>query len=133
MSRFSLEQIAVSALEEPEFERIKGFCQRFIKQVVREKYGIKFDRYAQPTAHLSYLAWKKTRYAVDADRGSRPNDILYWKASILRPVGHVALRCTGNVIIENSVFHWTKAWGAKGFRDLSKLPKPDLIVRLPRD
>jgi hypothetical protein len=131
--RFSLQQIAVSAMDKPRFERIRGFCQRFVKQCIREKYGARFDAFHKGNAHLSYRAWRNSPYAVEPSRGSQPNDILYWKASPRRPVGHVAIRAAGNIIVENSIVHNTKARGGKGTRDIRDLDEPDLIVRLPGD
>lgn len=130
MSR-ALELRAITAIDDPDFETEPGYCQRFVRQCIQSVYGSRFDKYHDESADASLKLWKKSPYAVDPSRGSVPGDILYFRERPGRKNGHVVIRVTGNKAAENSTVHSDPVNGGKGYRPLSKLGKPDLIVRLP--
>jgi hypothetical protein len=126
-----LDVIAIAALDDPTFETTRGFCQRFVKEVVFAKYGFRFFGFAKGSAHASMLAWQTSPYALPGQNSSIPGDILYYREKFLRKNGHVVIRIAGNLVAENSTAHKGGARGGKGTRALSRLGTPDLIVRLP--
>lgn len=131
MPNRTLELAAIAAVEDDAFETKPSYCQRFVRQVIQSEYGGRFDKFHKDTADASMKAWAKSPYAVHPDRGSVPGDILYWRETPSRRHGHVGVRVTGNKIAENSYVHQGNQNGAKGYRPLSALGKPDLIVRIP--
>lgn len=109
----------------------KSFCYRLVRQDVQILYGHRYDRYHKATAHLSYLAWKKSKWARDPKLGIEPGDIMLWKGTSWNPAGHAAIALPNWMLAENSTVHWPGPLWGKGFRDRRRVRACDLIVRLP--
>jgi hypothetical protein len=125
-----LDEAATAAIKTGDYEKAPSMCQRFVRQVVRTVYGPRFDQFRGPSAKASADLWRGSQYAIDPKRGSLPGDVLYWEEGH-GPSGHVAIRVTGNRIVENSVVHHNGERGSIGTRELWQLGTPSLIVRLP--
>ncbi len=130
MSKILAEQ-AIIALNDPQFVREPGMCQKFVRQCVQALYGAEYDEFRAGSAKAAAELWENSRFAVDPKRGSLPGDILYWTSQRHGRHGHTAIRIFGNSVAENSIIHHHPKIGGKGIRPLVDLDRPDLIVRLP--
>ena len=110
-----LAAVAKKAITSARFTSAPGMCQRFVRQVVQEAKGSRYDVFHGVSAEQSRRAWSKTIYAVDPERGSTIGDILYKRGTEKNPFGHVGIRIAGNRVAENSTVH-DGANGAKGTR-----------------
>jgi cell wall-associated NlpC family hydrolase len=126
-----LEAQALVAIHDEDFEGAPGWCQRFVRQIIQKLYGHQFDKYFEATADQTMEQWRSSPYAVAPKHGSVPGDILFWRETEHRKNGHVAIRVHNNKVAENSTVHKHNPRGSKGYRLLSQLEEPDLIVRLP--
>jgi hypothetical protein len=123
---------AENAVYDDDFVRTSRMCQRFVRQVRQSLTGERYNRFDKSTAHLTAKALEKSVYIVESVHGSVPGDFFYWYGTVDQPSGHAAIRVYGNRIAENSFVHVGRGNdGAKGFRKLSEIRAPDLIVRYP--
>ena len=125
----SLAGIAARAVNDRRFIESRGMCAAFQRQVVQAKYGTLFDKYFyKGTAHGQMQAFRNSPFVVTAEIKS--GDLLFWAATHNQPEGHAAIAGSNHGIIENSSIHYGSDRNGKGFRSLSDMRKPDLIVRL---
>lgn len=132
----TLAQAAVDAVTDPNVEGDKGFCSKFVRQVVARVYG---DRYA---ALFGASAIKSGQNFLEADLADsiglqeslhhKPEvgDILF-KLRHAGPFGHVGICVAGGKVAENSSTSIGRVSGAKGFRTLLQYGAYDAIGRLP--
>jgi hypothetical protein len=126
----TLDQQALVALHDPAFEKMPGYCQRFVRQCIEALYGDDYERFEASSALRAAKRWRQSDFAHDPRNGSQIGDILYYEHGH-GPFGHVAIRVPGNQVAENSVVHRSRKNGGKGTRTLEAVGEPSLIVRLP--
>lgn len=122
---------AEQALTDDAFERDAGMCQRFVRQVVQDVAGRRFDHFWGSTAENTARRFAKTGFVVPNGGYGQPGDLLYWRGTKNQTAGHVGIRIKGDRIAHNSVTdkHDT-ASGYKGRRDIKGLRMPDMVIRL---
>ena len=82
-----LAAVAIKAVTDPAFERRKGFCSRFVREVVASVYG---DRYADVFGRSALATaddFSRSGLTVEASATPDPGDILF-KTSVAGPFGH---------------------------------------------
>lgn len=106
-----------------------GMCWAWVRRGTVEPLGL-----PSPGAGLDAkgaAAWyKRNGFAVknaDGFENSLPGDLIFWTDG---KHGHAAIRIAGNKVTKNSSTHSTGGSDARGTRPISKLRKPDIIVRL---
>lgn len=122
--------VAVDMVTQCPFADEPGNCQRFVRRCYEVLFADMLEAYHQPTAHLAAMRWRKSRFAVPGTTWGVAGDIYYWYATANQRAGHAAIRVLGNRVAENSTVHEKGKLGGRGFRALSQLRQPDLIVRL---
>lgn len=126
--------LADAAIELQDDERITdvpGMCQKAQRQLLFIVYGPLFEPYRAATAHLSALRWQYSPFVVRSSVWGTAGDIFYWFDARNRPHGHTGVRVPTNRLWENSIVHGKGKSGGKGYRKLSQLTPPDLIIRIP--
>lgn len=139
MANNKLAKTAVAGLTaESGFEKISGYCMRYVRQCIQKTHGHKYDKYFRPSAVESMEAFRNSPYAVKVDPnqpggGSVAGDILFKGTRTSGKYGHVGIRVPGNKVAENSSSHINEAGDrdARGTRSLEAYGKFELIVRLP--
>jgi hypothetical protein len=110
--------------------REKGYCQKFVRQILESVYQKKYAPYmkasAKVTAHAFLNAGLGVRYNGQA---LEPGDILF-KTVGSGGFGHVGV-WTGSKVAENSSYHARRDSDARGFRSLSEYGEFQVLVRLP--
>jgi cell wall-associated NlpC family hydrolase len=129
---------AWDAMHDPEIEATRGYCSRFVRQVVEKVYGSRYDFLFRDTAIHTGEAFRAARLANTPGRMGdlQPGDILF-KMTGSGVFGHVGIYTgigvethTGKVA-ENSSTTIGRISGAKGYRTLAQFGKYQLVGRLP--
>jgi hypothetical protein len=142
-------KVAIKAVYDPSFVRIKHYCSRFGRQVELKSQNGRFQKYFGATAKITGNNFLKSPYGHrwpqdKAKLGGKlqPGDFLI-KRSGSGGAGHFgvyvgpvpAFPKYGNLVAENSSTAIRRVQGAKGFRTLEEFNayggKFDVVVRLP--
>lgn len=133
MSNLTLANAAIGALTRDGFESEKGYCQRFVRQVIQSSLGSKYDVYFKASAKETGLAFLKAWIGFPATElakhgGLQEGDVLY-KTEGSGGFGHVGIY-TSKGVAENSSYHAKNDNDARGLRSLKQFGVFQVVVRL---
>ena len=121
---------AIKSVTDPAFESRKGFCSRFVREVVASVYGDRYQDLFGPWALATAGDFEQAGLAVEATPGPDPGDTLF-KTSGAGPFGHLGIFVGDKGIAENSSTSVGRVQGAKGYRSLSEFGPFQEVGRLP--
>ena len=110
---------AIKAVTDPAFEGRKGFCSRFVREVVASVYGDLYADLFGPSALATAADFNQAGLAVQASANPDPGDILF-KTSGAGPFGHVGIFVGDKGVAESSSTSIGRVQGAKGYRSLAQ-------------
>ena len=125
-----LAQAAIDGVTDPHTESQKGFCSRWVREVVEGIYPGIYDGLFGATANATGLNFLHAGLGVPfADAGAiQVGDILVKEFG---DVGHIGIYTGPRGVAENSSTPIGRVLGAKGFRSLAQWGTPQIVVRLP--
>lgn len=130
----TLASAALNALTAKGFENEKGYCQRWVRQVVQSSpLGHEYDRFFKESAKSTAEAFLNSEFGFSAHSITKGDlqvgDILY-KTEGSGGFGHVGI-LTEKGVAENSSYHARNDTDARGLRTLAQYGAFQVVVRLP--
>jgi hypothetical protein len=128
-----LAQAAIAAVTDPTVEQKKGFCSRFVRQVVQKVYGNEYRGLFGASAIETGHNFRDVGLTVNATASTiEVGDILF-KMTGSGGFGHVGIYVGEEGVAENSSTPIGRVQGAKGFRTLAQYGHFDLVGRIPEE
>lgn len=133
---------ALYAIKADGFCTEKGYCQKWVREVISAVYGDEFKRFEKASAKLAAYAWRDgdwKGYKVILNpkpEQTQEGDVLY-KTIGSGGAGHVGIRVVygkNGGVAENSSFHWNGE-DARGVRDIYEFFKGtgvQVLVRITK-
>jgi len=134
MSNQKLADAAQAAMTNPSIERQKGYCSRFVRQVVASVYGNQYAGLFGASAIDTGNNFKHAGFSVPV---TRPDDLqigdILFKMTGSGGFGHVGIYVGAKGVAENSSTSLGRISGAKGYRTLEQWGKWQVVGRIPGD
>lgn len=127
--------LAQKAIEDLHADHItnttRGLCAGWAREVVTDEHGKAVANPKGLDAWNAFKWYQQRGLSVAPEHGSVIGDILFKKATVFNPHGHVGIRIAGNRVAENSSVHARDDEDARGIRTLSQFGRVDGIIRIP--
>lgn len=128
-----LAEAAIAAVTDPSVEQRKGFCSRFVRQVVEKVYGNEYRSLFGASAIETGENFRDAGLTVNATAADVELGDILFKMTGSGGFGHVGIYVGARGVAENSSTSIGRVQGAKGYRTLGQYGHFDSVGRLPEE
>lgn len=124
---------AIAAVTDPNVEQKKGFCSRFVRQVVQKVYGDEYRSLFGASAIETGHNFRDAGLTVNVTASTIELGDVLFKMTGSGGFGHVGIYVGEKGVAENSSTSIGRVQGAKGYRTLAQYGHFDLVGRIAEE